>query len=91
MIGDVESDGDEPRGGSFRIGGDLSDLWDNEEGYGPSMVIQWREDRGWYHIWFSDSQAALGDYADDRGQVLPCRVRRERRSRRARLRRLASR
>jgi hypothetical protein len=45
VIGDVESDGDEPRGGSFRIGGDLSDLWDDEEGYGPSTVIQWREDR----------------------------------------------
>jgi hypothetical protein len=28
-------------------------------------VIQWREDRGWYHVLFSDSQAALGDYAAD--------------------------
>jgi hypothetical protein len=44
------SDCDEPRGGSFRIGGDLEDFWDDDEGYGPSMVIQWREDRGWYHI-----------------------------------------
>ena len=72
VVGDVESDGDEPRGGSFRIGGDLADFWDDEEGYGPSTVIQWREDRGWYHIWFSDSQAALGDYAADLpGSSLP--------------------
>ena len=35
------------------------------------MVIQWREDRGWYHIWFSDSQAALGDYTEDLPGSLP--------------------
>ena len=35
------------------------------------MVIQWREDRGWYHIWFSDSQAALGDYPEDLPGNLP--------------------
>lgn len=71
VIGDIGSDCDEPRGGSFRIGGDLEDFWDDDEGYGPSMVIQWREDRGWYHIWFSDSQAALGDYAKDLPGNLP--------------------
>jgi hypothetical protein len=46
-------------------------LLDDGEGYGPSMVIQWREDRGWYHIWFSDSQAALGDYTEDLPGNLP--------------------
>ena len=35
------------------------------------MVIQWREGRGWYHIWFSDSQAALGDYTEDLPGSLP--------------------
>ncbi len=30
-----------------------------------------REDRGWYHIWFSDSQAALGDYTEDLPGSLP--------------------
>ena len=70
VIGDIGSDCDEPRGGNFRIGGDLEDFWD-DEGYGPSMVIQWREDRGWYHIWFSDSQAALGDYPEDLPGNLP--------------------
>lgn len=34
-------------------------------------MIQWREDRGWYHIWFSDSQAALGDYAEGLPGSLP--------------------
>ncbi len=71
VIGDIGSDCDEPRGGNFRIGGELADFWDDDEGYGPSMVIQWREDRGWYHIWFSDSQAALGDYAEDLPGSLP--------------------
>jgi hypothetical protein len=71
VIGDIGRDCDEPRGGSFRIGGDLEDFWDDGEGYGPSMVIQWREDRGWYHIWFSDSQAALGDYTGDLPGNLP--------------------
>jgi len=71
VIGDIGSDCDEPRGGNFRIGGDLEDFWDDDEGYGPSMVIQWREDRGWYHIWFSDSQAALGDYTEDLPGNLP--------------------
>ncbi len=71
VIGDIGADCDEPRGGSFRIGGDLEDFWDDDEGYGPSMVIQWREDRGWYHIWFSDSQAALGDYTEDLPGSLP--------------------
>ena len=71
VIGDIGSDCDEPRGGSFRIGGDLEDFWDDDEGYGPSMVIQWREGRGWYHIWFSDSQAALGDYTEDLPGNLP--------------------
>ena len=33
-VGDV----DEPRGGSFRIGGDLEDFWDDDTGYGPSLV-----------------------------------------------------
>ena len=28
-------------------------------------MVQWREDRGWYQVFFSDSQAALGDYAAD--------------------------
>jgi hypothetical protein len=71
VIGDIGSDCDEPRGGNFRIGGDLEDFWDDDEGYGPSMVIQWREDRGWYHIWFSDSQAALGDYTEELPGNLP--------------------
>ncbi len=65
VTGDLGCDSDEPRDGSFRIGGDLEDLWDDDEGYGPSRVIQWREDLGWYSIWFSDSQAALGDYTED--------------------------
>ena len=65
VIGDIGSDCDEPRGGGFRIGGDLGDLWDDDEGYRPSMVIQWREDRGWYRIWFSDSQKALVDFSEN--------------------------
>src|SRR6266516_4030942 len=35
VIGDIGSDCDEPRGGNFRIGGDLEDFWDDDEGYGP--------------------------------------------------------
>ena len=49
----------------------LEDLWDDDGGDGPSRVIQWREDRGWYSIWFSDSQAALGDYTIDLPGSLP--------------------
>ncbi len=62
---EVAADNDEPRGGGFRIGNEDDDHFDPETGYGPANYIQWREDRGWYHVYFSDRQKALGDYADD--------------------------
>lgn len=69
-IGDVNADAGEPREGWFRIGGDLADFLEvdgdrDESGFGTSTVVAWDERRGWYHVYYSDSQKAQGDYAAD--------------------------
>lgn len=63
-VNDVNADGGEPREGFFRLGPGREDLR-AEGSYGPSDIIAWDERRGWYHVFYSDTRKALGDYADD--------------------------
>lgn len=65
---DWDGGGDEPRGGYIQLGAatpEEDDDEDEDERDNSETCLMWREDRGWYEVWFSDRRNALGDTATD--------------------------
>ncbi len=64
-VSDICADANQPRDGWFTVGEPAEDDEDDEDGPLSADVIAWREDRGWYHVHYSDRNAAAGDYVSD--------------------------